>query len=78
MVSDKLGLAEGSDAGAEGRHRAGTMISIWEPAFGGTLTQTLEGLGFEEQIQLVFFHPMYTFRDGKARLGGDDATKSRI
>ena len=40
--------------------------------FGDALTQALqsateskvEGLGFEGQIQLVFFHPMYVFRDG--------------
>ena len=40
--------------------------------FGDALTQALqsateskvEGLGFEGQIQLVFFHPQYVFRDG--------------
>ena len=39
--------------------------------FGDALTQALqsateskvEGLGFEGQIQLVFFHPQYVFRD---------------
>ena len=40
--------------------------------FGDALTQALqsateskvEGLGFEGQIQLVFFHPQYVFRAG--------------
>ena len=44
--------------------------------FGDALTQALqsateskvEGLGFEGQIQLVFFHPQYVFRDGGERL----------
>ena len=44
-----VGLAEGSDAGAEGRHRAGTMISIWEPAFGGTLTKKRSPWDFKSQ-----------------------------
>ena len=45
--------------------------------FGDALTQALqsateskvEGLGFEGQIQLVFFHPQYVFRDGGERAG---------
>ena len=40
--------------------------------FADTLNNALEQLRVEETIQLVFFHPMYTFRDGKARLTGDD------
>ena len=28
-------------------------------------------MGFEEEIQLVFFHPKYQFRDGQARSGED-------
>ena len=43
--------------------------------FGDALTQALqsateskvEGLGFEGQIQLVFFHPQYVFRGGGER-----------
>ncbi|KAG5187939.1 hypothetical protein JKP88DRAFT_347909 [Tribonema minus] len=34
-----------------------------------TLTEPLELLGLEEDVQLVFFHPQHTFRDGQARLG---------
>jgi len=30
-------------------------------------------LGLEAQLQLVFFHPEYSFRDGKQRLGDDGA-----
>jgi len=37
-----------------------------------TLTQPLAALGIEDAIQLVFFHPYWTFRDGGAR-GGDGA-----
>ena len=29
------------------------------------------GMGFENEIQLVFFHPKYQFRDGQARSGND-------
>ena len=44
--------------------------------FGDALTQALqsateskvEGLGFEGQIQLVFFHPQYVFRDACAEI----------
>lgn len=42
-------------------------------AFADTLNAALTQLRLEEQVQLVFFHPGYTFRDGKPRLGGDDA-----
>lgn len=38
-------------------------------AFSDTLNEALSMLGVEENLQLVFFHPQYTFRDGKARMG---------
>jgi hypothetical protein len=41
--------------------------------FSGTLTQPLEALGLEEEIQLVFFHPEWVFRDGADRMGNEDA-----
>lgn len=43
--------------------------------FGTTLAQALdaEGLGFESQLQLVFFHPSYVFRDGRERAGSEGA-----
>ena len=28
-------------------------------------------LGLEKDLQLVFFHPEFTFRDGKERMGGE-------
>mmetsp|Transcript_6043 Transcript_6043/g.11861 ORF Transcript_6043/g.11861 Transcript_6043/m.11861 type:complete len:620 (-) Transcript_6043:137-1996(-) len=34
-----------------------------------TLTGTLEALGIEELLQLIFFHPQWTFRDGGNRSG---------
>jgi hypothetical protein len=34
-----------------------------------TLTGTLEALGIEELLQLIFFHPDWTFRDGGDRSG---------
>eukprot|EP00978_Attheya_sp_CCMP212_P032559 scaffold127838_cov46-Attheya_sp.AAC.1 len=37
--------------------------------FSTTLTQPLEALGVEDLLQLVFFHPLWTFRDGGARSG---------
>ncbi|CAM9336510.1 unnamed protein product, partial [Choristocarpus tenellus] len=40
---------------------------------GQTLTQPLESLHVEDDIQLVFFHPLYTFRDGQDRLGDSGA-----
>ncbi len=36
-----------------------------------TLNAALTDLRFEEQVQLVFFHPGYTFRDGVDRIGED-------
>lgn len=41
--------------------------------FSNTLTQPLEALGLEEEVQLVFFHPEWVFRDGADRMGQDDA-----
>lgn len=43
--------------------------------FGTTLAQALEtrGLGFENDLQLVFFHPLHRFRDGRDRAGADAA-----
>jgi len=41
--------------------------------FADTLNEALVELGLEEQLQLVFFHPEYAFRDGKQRLGDDGA-----
>ena len=38
----------------------------WD-VFADTLNQALTNLGVENSMQLVFFHPEYTFRDGKAR-----------
>jgi hypothetical protein len=38
-----------------------------------TLTEPLELLGLESDIQLVFFHPQHTFRDGQDRLGSAGA-----
>lgn len=39
--------------------------------FADTLTEALTLLGVEARMQLVFFHPSYTFRDGKDRAGGE-------
>ena len=36
-------------------------------SFTSTLTQPLTALGIEDLIQLIFFHPQYSFRDGDAR-----------
>lgn len=43
--------------------------------FGTSLAQALEskGLGFENDLQLVFFHPLHVFRDGRERAGADKA-----
>ena len=40
--------------------------------FADTLNNALTQLQLEEEVQLVFFHPQYSFRDGKARLGVED------
>jgi len=44
------------------------QIEIFEQ-FSTTLTQPLSALGLEASIQLVFFHPNWSFRDGSAREG---------
>jgi len=38
-----------------------------------TLTGTLEALSVEELLQLIFFHPQWTFRDGGDRSGAANA-----
>jgi hypothetical protein len=43
-------------------------IEMFE-SFTNTLTQPLAALGVDDLIQLVFFHPLWTFRDGGARFG---------
>ena len=47
--------------------------------FSTTLTQPLTGLGLEDLLQLVFFHPHWTFRDGGNRQseGGSAANYAR-
>lgn len=37
--------------------------------FSNTLTQTLDALGVEDLLQLIFFHPNWIFRDGGERSG---------
>lgn len=44
------------------------QIEIFEQ-FSTTLTQPLSALDLEASIQLVFFHPNWSFRDGSAREG---------
>jgi hypothetical protein len=41
-------------------------IELFE-SFTNTLTQPLTALGIEDLLQLVFFHPVWSFRDGDAR-----------
>ena len=43
-------------------------IELFE-SFSNTLTQPLTALGVEDLLQLVFFHPQWTFRDGGERSG---------
>lgn len=43
-------------------------IELFE-SFSNTLTQPLTALDIEELLQLVFFHPYWTFRDGGDRSG---------
>mmetsp|Transcript_11492 Transcript_11492/g.17224 ORF Transcript_11492/g.17224 Transcript_11492/m.17224 type:complete len:609 (-) Transcript_11492:90-1916(-) len=43
-------------------------VEIFEQ-WADTLTGTLEGLEVEELLQLIFFHPHWTFRDGGDRSG---------
>jgi hypothetical protein len=40
-------------------------------AYCDSLSDALETIDFEKEIQLVFFHPKYQFRDGQARAGQD-------
>ena len=40
--------------------------------FADSLNTALTQLRLEDQVQLVFFHPDYTFRDGKDRIGIDE------
>jgi len=42
-----------------------------------TLTGTLEALSVEELLQLIFFHPNWTFRDGGDRSGDNPANYAR-
>jgi hypothetical protein len=42
-------------------------------SFTTTLTQPLAALGIEDLLQLVFFHPNWSFRDGSARSGEQEA-----
>lgn len=42
-------------------------------SFTNTLTQPLTALGVETLLQLVFFHPHWSFRDGDARSGSGQA-----
>ena len=42
-------------------------------SFSTTLTQPLTALGVEGLLQLVFFHPQWSFRDGDARSGEGEA-----
>ena len=42
------------------------QLELFE-SFTTTLTQPLTALGIEELLQLVFFHPQWSFRDGGAR-----------
>uniref|UniRef100_A0A7S0G9R2 Uncharacterized protein n=2 Tax=Proboscia inermis TaxID=420281 RepID=A0A7S0G9R2_9STRA len=41
--------------------------------FSGTLTQPLQSLDVEDLLQLVFFHPQWSFRDGGDRVGDANA-----
>ena len=47
-------------------------VELFE-TFSNTLTQPLAALGVEDLLQLVFFHPHWSFRDGGARAGGGQA-----
>ena len=47
-------------------------VELYE-SFSNTLTQPLTALGVEDLLQLVFFHPQWSFRDGGARAGGGEA-----
>jgi hypothetical protein len=47
-------------------------VELFE-SFTNTLTQPLVALGVEDLLQLVFFHPLWTFRDGGDRFGAGGA-----
>jgi hypothetical protein len=47
-------------------------VELFE-SFSTTLTQPLTALGVEDLLQLVFFHPHWSFRDGNARSGAGQA-----
>lgn len=47
-------------------------VELFE-SFSTTLTQPLTALGVEDLLQLVFFHPQWSFRDGGERAGGGEA-----
>ncbi|KAL3937317.1 MAG: hypothetical protein SGARI_002166 [Bacillariaceae sp.] len=47
-------------------------VEVFE-SFSTTLTQPLSALGIEDDIQLVFFHPNWVFRDGGERGGEGSA-----
>lgn len=47
-------------------------VELFE-SFSDTLTQPLTALGIESLLQLVFFHPHWSFRDGGSRAGGGQA-----
>ena len=46
-------------------------------ALSDTLTNPLESLQLEKVVQLVFFHPQWTFRDGAERTGGSAGNFAR-
>lgn len=47
-------------------------------ALADTLNGALTELGMERHIQLVFFHPEYTFRDGQQRIGNSEAAAANF
>lgn len=47
-------------------------VELFE-SFSNTLTQSLAPLEVEDLLQLVFFHPQWSFRDGGARAGDGQA-----
>lgn len=53
-----------------------SSIELFEQ-WSDTLTSTLEQLNVEETLQLIFFHPNWTFRDGGERSGAAAANYAR-
>jgi len=45
-------------------------------AFSATLTSALTSFALEKELQLVFFHPRYCFRDGASRFGAESAVEA--